>query len=205
MQFCQFGNLFGTCFPQTFTGTFEHDGSHFFKRCGTLCFEKFFHVQVVFVFYVYIVNVVPKLFVDGGRFHYVPAICIGDCLGKFRSRGRAAFHLLFDVSGVEDGGTAFYTDSLFDFLHAHVVTVAIIAQVSIGIFAGHVAYGQVHTSHKLVDMVEAQRAPCIALTRLNHYVRTGQCGFEGIFPEGFPVLFTAIVSTHVIKIGGSYL
>ena len=54
------------------------------------------------------------------------------------------------------------TPTASDFLHAHVVTVAIIAQVSIGIFAGHVAYGQVHTSHKLVDMVEAH-APHVLL------------------------------------------
>ena len=84
------------------------------------------------------------------------------------------------------------------------VTVAIIAQVSVGVLAGHVAYGKVHASHKLVYVVETQCPPCIALTRLNHYIRTGQCGFKSIFPEGLPVLFATVVSTHIIKVGGGY-
>ena len=49
----------------------------------------------------------------------------------------------------------FTADSLFQFLHLHMVPVAIITEVGIRIFAGHIAYGEIHTSHKFVYMVKA--------------------------------------------------
>ena len=54
-------------------------------------------------------------------------------------------------------------------------------------------------------MVEAQRAPRVALARLHHGVGIGQSRFEGIFPHLFPRLFAAVVCAHVVDVDRGYL
>ena len=155
MKFAKFRYLFFTCLPQSLTGAFEHDGSHLFQSGRILLFEILFDSQVQFILHIYIIYIIPKLFVDCSRFHHIPSIGIGDHFCKFTCRRSPAFHFLFDVSWVQDSGATFYADSLFQFLHLHMVPVAIITEVGIRIFAGHIAYGEIHTSHKFVYMVKA--------------------------------------------------
>ena len=143
--------------------------------------------------------------VDGLGLHYVPAVGVLHDFGDGACRSGIAFHLFADVGGIEDGGAALYSDSFFHFLHPYVVAVAVIAQVGIGVFSGDVAHRQVHASHELVHVVEAQRTPCVALAGLYDGIGTGQGGFERILAEGFPVLFASVISSHIVQVGAGYL
>ena len=118
-------------------------------------FKVFLYSQVKLVFYIYIIDIIPKFFINGGRFHHIPTVSVGDNFCKFTCGRSSSFHFLFNIDRIENSRTTFYTDSFFKFLHFHVITIAIVAEVSVRIFTGHIANGKIHASHKLIYMVKA--------------------------------------------------
>ena len=193
------------CLPISFADGLEHNGSDFLHSSRVLLFEKLFDAEVEFVFYVYVVNLVPQFVVDSRRLHHVPSVRIAYCLGKDGSRRGFAFHLLFDISGVEYSRTSLYADSLFDLLHPYIATVAVVAQVSVGVFARNVACRQVDASHKLIDVVEAESSPSIALARLYHHIGACESRTESKFSELLPIFLATVESTHIIDVSIGYL
>ena len=78
--------------------------------------------------------------------------------------------------------------------------VAIVGEISIRILTGHVAHCEVHTSHKLIYVVETQGTPGVALSWLNHHIGTGQRCLESCLAHGLPVFLITIVGTHIVHI-----
>ena len=148
---------------------------------------------------------VPHFIVYRLRFHHFPSEGIFHHFLKSSRSSFAAFHLLLEVSGIEHRSSAFHSDSLFDFLHAHVVMITIVRQISIRFFASHLTYGEVHATHELKHVVKAECAPSVILARLDHYVRACECGFKRFALVVFPLLLVAIECAHVVQISLSYL
>ena len=78
--------------------------------------------------------------------------------------------------------------------------VAIVGEISIRILTGHVAHSKVHTSHKLIYVVETQSTPSVALSWLNYHIGTGQRCLESCLANGFPILLITVVGTHIVHI-----
>ena len=163
-------------------------------------FKEVFYIQFVFVFYIYIIYVIPKFLVDSSRFHHIPAIRIRYSLGNLACSRRTAFHFLFDIGRIQNRCAAFYTDCFFKFLHFHVVTVPVVAKISVRVFTGNIAYGKIHTSHKFIYVVEAQCSPSVTLTGLNDNICTVQCCFKGKFLKDFPVFFVTVEGSHIVEV-----
>ena len=51
---------------------------------------------------------------------------------------------------IKNGSTALYTDSLFYFLHPHIIPVAIVTEVGIRVLSRNMTDSQFHTTHKLI-------------------------------------------------------
>ena len=78
--------------------------------------------------------------------------------------------------------------------------VAIVGEISIWILTGYVAHCKVHTSHKLIYVVETQSAPSVALSWLNYHISTSQRCLESSLANGLPVLLITVVGTHIVQI-----
>ena len=78
--------------------------------------------------------------------------------------------------------------------------VAIVGEISIRILTGHVAHSKVHTSHKLIYVVETQGTPGITLSWLNYHIGTGQRCLESSLANGLPVLLITIEGAHIVQI-----
>ena len=48
--------------------------------------KVFLYSQVKLVFYIYIIDIIPKFFINGGSFHHIPTISVGDNFCKFTDR-----------------------------------------------------------------------------------------------------------------------
>ena len=204
MQLGYIGHLLLAGFPHSLAHRLQHDSGHFFPSCRILLLEIFMQAQAELILYVHIIYLIPHFLIDSFGLHHIPAICVLYNLGKCIRSTCFSFHFLLDIGRVEDSRTALHSDSLLDLLHAEVVAIAVIAQISIRVFSRHITNSQVEPAHKLVHVVEAQCSPRIALARLYNRIRTCQRSFESELTEGFPVLFTTIVSTHIIQIGICY-
>ena len=205
MELGDVGELLGRCLPHTLAGTLHHHGSHLHEGGGILLVEELLGAEIVLVLYIYIIDLVPHLLVYRLRLHHVPAVGVGHYLCEGAGAAGTALHLLLDVGGVEDGGAALYADCLLHLLHTHVAVVAVVGEIGVGVLAGDVAHGEVHTAHELIHMVEAQGSPGVALAGLHHYVGAGQSRLEGSLANGLPVLLVAVVGTHVVHIHFGYL
>ena len=82
----------------------------------------------------------------------------------------------------------------------HILMVAIIGEVGIGVFAVYFFDSGIHTPHKLVDVVEAKRSPSVVLARLNEHIGVLDSGAEHTFLELAPIVFTAVESAHIMHI-----
>ena len=51
---------------------------HFLESGRILLFKVFLYSQVKLVFYIYIIDIIPKFFINGGSFHHIPTISVGD-------------------------------------------------------------------------------------------------------------------------------
>ena len=196
----QLGDLLRRGFPHALADRLHHHGRDLFERGRVLLAEELVDLEVVLVLHVDVEDLVPQLVVDGGRLHHVPGVGVADGLGKDAGRRGFTLHLLFDIRRVEDRRACLYTDGLLDLLHADIATVAVVAEIGVGVLAGDVADGQVHTAHELVDVIEAEGAPRVALARLYDDVGAGQRGLEGVLAEQFPLLFAAVEGAHVMDI-----
>ena len=156
------------------------------RAAGFCRSEIVLYAQTELVLHIYIVYLVPQLVVYGIGFHHVPTVSVLYDFGETGSDTRPALHLLADVCGVEDGGAALHADGLFQLLHAHVVAVAVVAHICVGVLARDIAHGEVHPSHELVNVVEAQRSPCIALAGLYYGIRVAERRFQSEPPYLFP-------------------
>ena len=157
------------------------------------------------VLHVGVEDFVPHFIVNRLRFHNLPSEGVLHQFLKSSRSSFAAFHLLLEISGIEHRSAAFHANSLFDFLHAHVVMIAIVRQISIRFFASHLTYGEVHATHELKHVVKTECAPGVILARLDHYVRTCECGFKRFTLMVFPLLLVAIECAHVVEISLSNL
>ena len=82
--------------------------------------------------------------------------------------------------------------------------VAIVGEVSVGVFAGDFFNSSIHTAHKLIYVVEAQSAPSVVLARLNQYIGILNSGAEHTLLEFAPLLFAAVESPHIVHIHIGY-
>ena len=92
-------------------------------------------------------------------------------------------------------------DSLLELLHLDVVAVAVVGEIGVGVLARDIAHGQVHTAHELIDVVEAQRAPGVALTGLYDGVRVVEHGPQQPGLHLSPLFVAAVHGTHVVDVG----
>ena len=147
-----------------------------------------------------IVDVVPSVVSNGVGLHDFPAVGIFDDFGKSRSTACATFHLFFDVFGIENCGATFDSNGFANFLHSVVISIAIVAQIGFGLFASNGTYCQIHASHKLVDVIETESAPSVALPRLNDGVGADKRRLECLTYVGLPHVFGTIEGTHVVEV-----
>ena len=82
--------------------------------------------------------------------------------------------------------------------------VAIVGEVSVGVFAGDFFNSSIHTAHKLIYVVEAQSAPSVVLARLNQYIGILNSGAEHTLLKFAPLLFAAVESPHIVHIHIGY-
>ena len=172
MQLGYIGHLLLAGSPHPLAHSFQHDGGHFFQSCRILLLEIFMQAQAELILYVHIIYLIPHFLIDSFGLHHIPAICVLYNLGKCIRSTCFSFHFLLDIGRVENSGTALHSDSFLDLLHAEVVAIAVIAQVSIRVFSRHITNSQVEPAHKLVHVVEAQCSPRITLARLYNRIRT---------------------------------
>jgi len=155
---------------------------------------------MVLVLDIYIIYLVPHLFVDSLWLHHIPAVGIGYDFSECAGTAGSTLHFLLDIGRVEDSGSALDADSLLHLLHSHVAMVAIVGEISIWILSGYVAHCEVHTSHEFIYMVETQGTPGVALSWLNHHIGTGQCCLKSSLANSLPVLLITIEGTHIVHI-----
>ena len=153
MQLGNVGNLLRRCFPHSLAHCFEHNGSNLLQGSRIFLFKECFCAQFVLVLHVHTVYIVPQFLVYRLRFHDVPAVSILYNLCKTACCACSTFHFLLYIYRVQNGGTALYAYGFLHFLHANVVPIAIIAEVSIRVFARYLTHSEVQSAHKLVDMV----------------------------------------------------
>ena len=82
--------------------------------------------------------------------------------------------------------------------------VAIVSQVSVGVFASYFFNSRIHTAHKLIYVVEAQSAPSVVLARLNQYIGILNSGAEHPLLKFAPLLFATVESPHIVHIHIGY-
>ena len=82
--------------------------------------------------------------------------------------------------------------------------VAIVGEVSIGVFAGYLFNSRVHTAHKLIYVVKAQSAPSVVLARLNKHIGILNSGAEHTLLKLAPLLFATVESPHIVHIHIGY-
>ena len=192
--------LLRSSLPHSLAGTLHHHGGHLHQRCRILLIEELLGSEMVLVLDIYIIDLVPHLLVDSLWLHHIPAVGIGYDFGECAGTAGSTLHLLLDIGRVEDGGSALDADSLLHLLHSHIAMVAIVGEISIRILSGHVAHSKVHTSHKLIYVVETQGTPGVALPWLNHHIGTGQRCLESSLANGLPVFLITIEGTHIVHI-----
>ena len=192
--------LLRSSLPHSLAGTLHHHGGHLHQRSRILLVEELLGSEIVLVLDIYIIDLVPHLLVDCLWLHHIPAVGIGYDFGECAGTAGSTLHLLLDIGWIEDGGSALDTDSLLHLLHSHIAMVAIVGEISIRILTGYVAHCEVHTSHKLIYMVETQGTPGVALSWLNYHIGTGQCCLESSLANGLPVLLITVVGTHIVHI-----
>ena len=54
-------------------------------------------------------------------------------------------------------------------------------------------------------MIKTESSPCIALSRLNHYISMGQSSLKCVITHSFPIFFRTIRSSHIMDISLGYL
>ena len=82
--------------------------------------------------------------------------------------------------------------------------VAIVGEVSIGVFTGYFFNSRIHTAHKLIHVVKAQSAPSVVLARLNKHIGILNSSAEHTLLEFAPLLFAAVESPHIVHIHIGY-
>ena len=192
--------LLRSSLPHSLAGTLHHHGGHLHQRCRILLVEELLGAEIVLVLDIYIIYLVPHLLVDCLWLHHIPTVSIGYDFCECAGAAGSTLHLLLDIGWIEDGGSALDADSLLHLLHSHIAMVAIVGEISIRILTGYVAHCKVHTSHKLIYVVETQSAPSVALSWLNHHIGTGQRCLESSLANGLPVLLITVVGTHIVQI-----
>ena len=192
--------LLRSSLPHSLAGTLHHHGGHLHQRCRILLIEELLGSEMVLVLDIYIIDLVPHLLVDSLWLHHIPAVGIGYDFGECAGTAGSTLHFLLDIGWIEDGGSALDADSLLHLLHSHIAMVAIVGEISIRILTGYVADCEVHTSHKLIYVVETQGTPGVALSWLNHHISTGQRCLESSLANGLPVLLITVVGTHIVHI-----
>ena len=188
-------------FPHSLAGSFQHYGRDFLQGCRILLTEELFGSQAVAVLDIHVVDPVPHLLVDDIGFGDVPSVGVGHDLGDLRCARCAALHHLLDVFRIEDRGAGFHADSLLEFLHFDVVAVAVVGEIGVGVLARDIAHGQVHPAHELIDVIEAQRAPGVALTGLYDGVRVVEHGPQQSGLHLSPLFVAAVHGAHVVDVG----
>ena len=127
VEFCQCFHLVGRSLPHPLARTLQHHGRNALQSRRTDAFEVFAYAEIVLVFDIGVEDFIPHLIVDGIGFHHFPSERVLHHFFKSSSSTLAAFHLFFEISGIEHRSATFHPDGFFHFLHSHIIVIAIVS------------------------------------------------------------------------------
>ena len=186
MQFGENGDLLRGRVPVALAHGFEHHRRHFLKGVGVLPTEEVLYLQVVAVLHVHLVEAVPKSVVDGGGLHDVPSVGVPERLGEVLRRGGAPFLHFADVRRIEHGRPRFRPYRFVQVGHPRAAHVAEIVEIGVRVLPGDVPDRHAQPTHELVDVVQTQGSPGMALPGLDDDLGVRQRRLEHAFGEMTP-------------------